>query len=81
MEQWKLDFKTNHPLPVFTHGQGMYYANGKPIMKTPGMGPTICAPESIPLKEMPEHVIGGYCALNNLIYGSFCMVYEYYPRG
>ena len=80
MEQWKLDFIKKHPLPTFTHVQGTYCADGKPVMRTPSMGPTVCIPEEIPLNRVPENVIGAYCALNNLMYGNFCMVYEYYPK-
>ena len=80
MEQWKLDFIKKHPLPTFTHVQGTYCADGKPVMRTPSMGPTVCIPEEIPLNRVPENVIGAYCALNNLMYDNFCMVYEHYPK-
>ena len=79
-EQWKLDFIKRHPLPIFTHNMGVYFANDQPVAQTPSMGFTCIPPKPIPLNEVPEYVIGAYCALNGIMYGNFCMVYEYRYR-
>ena len=75
--KWKIEFKEKCPLPTFTHDMGMYFANDQPIAQTPSMGFTCISPRPIPLDEVPEYVIGAYCALNGIMFGSFCMVHEY----
>ena len=77
MDKWKKKFKKAFPLPTFTYSMGFYFADRKPFMRTQTVGLTTHVLNPIALNDLPEYVVGGWCALNNICYNDFCMVYQY----
>ena len=68
---WRAEYRKANPLPRFTHDDGIWYANGQPIIDSTGMGKTRLGNHDVPLAQVPDHVTGAYCGINRLCWGAF----------
>jgi hypothetical protein len=73
---WRVGYRKRHPLPKFTHYMGCWWADMVPIMQTTSMGQSFPIHPETPLDEVPDYVVGAYCGINRLRWGTFMMAHS-----
>lgn len=74
-KNWKAEYREKHPMPIFRHANGLWWAAAQPLLRTQSMGPSTGSP-AIPWFDLTDSVKGAYCGINGLCLGDFEMAHR-----